>query len=87
MPVLWQTLQVPSHMISSSISETLTKAMCAPLLLLLCAPPPPPLLLLLLLLLCRSVDEARLQFLKANRAGMMKKVWDPQDTATAFWSA
>jgi hypothetical protein len=35
----------------------------------------------------KSVDEARLQFLKANRAGMMKKVWEPQDTATAFWSA
>lgn len=35
----------------------------------------------------RSMDEARLQFFKANRAGAMKKVWDPQDTATAFWSA
>lgn len=32
----------------------------------------------------RSVDEARLQFLKANRS---KKVWEAQDTTTAFWSA
>jgi hypothetical protein len=32
----------------------------------------------------RSVDEARMAVFKANRG---KKVWDAQDTTTAFWSA
>jgi len=31
-----------------------------------------------------SVDEARMQAWKAHRA---KKVWETQDSATAFWSA
>jgi len=31
-----------------------------------------------------SLDEARMQAWKANRA---KRVWETQDSATAFWSA